>query len=81
VTVTPTAIPAPPVRPLSARLVDILVWGGVIGLLLISFGPVDMAHVPKLFSNSQNMRQFAQDFTHPDFTYWKLYVAKMWLTV
>lgn len=74
-------VPAPPTRPLTQQLVDLVVWGGVIVFLIASFGPVDMSHLPKLFSKSQNMRQFGADFIHPDFSYWRLYVAQMWLTV
>ena len=77
---TPSALKAP-VRPLSARLVDVLVWGGVAALLIVSFGPVDMAHLPRVFANSQNMRQFGQEFAKADFGHWKLYIAQMWLTV
>ena len=76
-----TAMLKPPVRPLSARLVDILVWGGVAVLLIVSFGPVDMAHLPRVFTNSQNMQQFGQEFAKADFGHWKLYIAQMWLTV
>ena len=76
-----TAALRPPVRPLSARLVDILVWGGVAVLLVASFGPVDMAHLPRVFTNSQNMQQFGQEFAKADFGHWKLYIAQMWLTV
>jgi phosphonate transport system permease protein len=77
----PTGIPQAPTRSLAQRAPDLLVWGGVIVLLLISFGPVDMGHLPRLFTNSQNMRQFGQEFLHPDFSSWRLYVAQMWLTV
>ena len=76
-----TAAMKPPVRPLSARLVDVLVWGGVAVLLIVSFGPVDMAHLPRVFTNSQNMQQFGQEFAKADFGHWKLYIAQMWLTV
>lgn len=77
----PPGIPAAPTRSLAQRAPDLLVWGAVIVLLLVSFGPVDMAHLPRLFTNSQNMRQFGQEFLRPDFSSWKLYVAQMWLTV
>ena len=76
----PASLP-PPVRPIAQRLIDLVVWGGVIGLLLISFAPVDMGHLPRVFSNSRNMRQFGQEFAHPDFQFWRLYIAQMWLTV
>ncbi len=72
---------APPIRPLSDRLFDILVWGGVILLLIVSFIPAEIYKLPLLFTNSENMQTFTQRFTHPDFTDWKLYVGAMWLTV
>ena len=71
----------PPTRPVRQRLIDLLVWGGVFLLLANAFGPTDMSHLPRLFSNSRNMRQFGLEFVHPDFQYWKLYIAQMWLTV
>jgi phosphonate transport system permease protein len=74
-------IPAAPTRSLVQRAPDLLVWGGVIVLLLVSFGPVDMSHLPKLFTNSENMRQFGKEFLHPDFSQVRLYIAQMWLTV
>lgn len=79
---TPAAtIPPPPVRPLTQRLVDLLVWGGVALLLIVSFAPVQLDRFGLLFSNSANMREFAHGFAHPDLGNWKLYVAQMWLTV
>jgi phosphonate transport system permease protein len=78
---SPAGIPPPPRRSPLQRAPDILVWGGVIILLLISFGPVDMSRLPLLFTNSANMRQFGGEFLRPDFTSWRLYVAQMWLTV
>jgi phosphonate transport system permease protein len=77
----PAAALQPPRRTLVERGPDILVWGGVLALLAVSFGPVDMGHVAKLFTGSQNMREFGAEFLHPDFTDWRLYVAQMWLTV
>ncbi|CAN7505006.1 phosphonate ABC transporter, permease protein PhnE [Phenylobacterium sp. LjRoot225] len=71
----------PPRRSLAERAPDILVWGGVLALLLVSFGPVDMAHVVKLVTGSENMREFGREFLSPDFTDWRLYVSQMWLTV
>jgi phosphonate transport system permease protein len=74
-------VPPPPRRSLAQKAPDMLVWGGVIVLLLVSFGPVEMQRLPLLFANSQNMRDFGADLMRPDFTHWKLYVAQMWLTV
>ncbi len=78
---TPALPPGPPRRPLAHRLLDLLVWGGFIVLLLASFGPVEIDRLPRLFTNSANMRAYAADFMHPDFSQWRLYVGQMWLTV
>jgi phosphonate transport system permease protein len=78
---TQPAVPPPPRRSLAERGPDLLVWGGVIDLLLVSFGPVEMGRFGRLFSNSENMRQFGQGFLKPDFTHLGLYVSQMWLTV
>lgn len=75
------AVPPPPSRSLVQRAPDLLVWGGVLVLLLISFGPVNIGHFGKLFTNSENMRQFGAEFLRPDFTNLRLYVGQMWLTV
>ena len=82
-TVQPAAaeIPRPPQRTLVQRAPDILIWGAVIILLLVSFGPVDMGHFSKLFTNSENMREFGKDLLHPDFTNLRLYISQMWLTL
>jgi phosphonate transport system permease protein len=58
-----------------------VVWGGVIALLLVSFGPTEMGKLPLLFSNAGNIREFSKELLQPDFEQWPLYVAQMWLTV
>lgn len=78
---TGAEIPAPPRRSVMQRAPDTLVWGAVIVLLMIAFKPVEMANVTKLFTNSQNMREYGGELLKPDFTDWRLYVDKMWLTV
>ena len=72
---------APPVRPLGQRLTDLLVWGGVLVLLLVSVGPVQLRKMLLIFSNSANMRAFAGGFRHPDFANLATYVSAMWLTI
>lgn len=74
-------VPPPPRRTLAQRAPDLIVWGGVIALLLISFGPVEINRLPLLFTNSQNMREFGAQLLQPDFSQWKLYAAQMWLTI
>jgi phosphonate transport system permease protein len=77
----PGPVPPSPRPSLAARAPDLLVWGGVAALLLVSFAPVEMVRFGQLFAHSENMRQFGQEFLRPDFTQWRLYVAQMWLTV
>jgi phosphonate transport system permease protein len=77
---TPGAIP-PPVKPLTQRLIDYVLFGGLLFLLVISFQSVEMERLPKLFTQSGNMKEIGTALIHPDFTYWKTYVAQMWLTV
>jgi phosphonate transport system permease protein len=79
--VTPADVPPPPRRSLVQQAPGLLLWGGVLVFLAIAFKPVEIAHVSKLFTQSQNMQEFGRGFLHPDFTQWKLYVAQMWLTV
>jgi len=74
-------IPAPPSRSLAQRAPDLLVWGAVLVLLLIAIKPVEMHNIGKLFSNSQNMREYGAELMHPNFDNWRLYVAQMWLTI
>ncbi|MCW5761542.1 MAG: phosphonate ABC transporter, permease protein PhnE [Phenylobacterium sp.] len=76
-----TAVPPPPQKTFMQRLPDLLVWGGVIALLLIAFGPAEISKLPLLFARSENMQTFAREFAHPDWTDLKLYVGQMWLTI
>ena len=71
----------PPRRPLSERLFGFALWGGIVVLLVVSFGPAEVWRFPMLFTQSENMRQFGQDFLRPDFADWRIYVAQMWLTL
>lgn len=79
--VTDTDLLKPPSRPLGQQLFDLGLWGGIIVLLVISFGPAEMSKLPKLFENSDNMRQFGREFLHPDFSDWTFLASQMWLTV
>lgn len=76
-----SAVPKAPTRSLAQRAPDMLLWGGVIVLLLIGFKPVEMSHFAKLFTNSENMREYGRELLKPDFSNLRLYVAQMWLTV
>lgn len=71
----------PPHRPLLDRLFDLIVWGGVAILLVMSFGPVEVRKASLLVSKSDHMSAFLHDFLKPDFGQWKTYVGMMWLTI
>ncbi len=79
--VTNSDLLKPPSRPLGQQLFDLGLWGGIIVLLVISFGPAEMSKLPKLFENSDNMRQFGREFLNPDFSDWTFLVSQMWLTI
>src|SRR6201996_5474621 len=74
-------IPPPPSRSLAQKAPDLLVWGLVVVLLLFAIKPVEMGHFTKLFTNSQNMREFGADLLHPNFDQLRLYIGQMWLTI
>ena len=78
---TTSAVPPPPRQTLAQRAPDLLIWGVLVVLLLIAFGPAELYKLPLLFSNSSNMQELGRGFLTPDFTNWKLYVAKMWETI
>ena len=71
----------PPSRPPAQRVFDLILWGGIVLMLIASFGPVEMNKLPMVFANSANMQQFGHDFLRPDFTDWGFLVGKMWLTI
>lgn len=71
----------PPTRSVSDSMFDLLVWGGVTLLLIISFVPAELYKLPLLFSNSENMQTFSQEFLHPNFENWRAYAKAMWLTI
>ena len=78
---TPGVIPPPPRPPLTRRLVDLALWGGVLALLLVSFEPVQMQRLGLVFTNNANIRELGSEFLHPDMGHWGTYVEQMWLTV
>lgn len=81
-------IPPPPKRSASAQAFDILLWGGVIVLLVISFRPAEIDKFPQLFIEADKMRAFGQGFFAPFLDPalfmamdWPIYVGKMWQTI
>lgn len=71
----------PPKKPTSEVVFDFLLWGGIALALIISFGPVELAKLPQVFTNSQNMRDFGREFIRPDFSNFGSLVKDMWLTI
>jgi hypothetical protein len=58
-------IPPPPRKSASAQAFDILLWGGVIALLVVSFKPAEIDKFPQLFTEAGRMREFASGFFAP----------------
>jgi phosphonate transport system permease protein len=71
----------PPRKPAGEVMFDTVLWGGIALLLIISFGPVELIKLPMVFTNQQNMREFAHEFVRPDFSNFGSLVADMWLTI
>jgi phosphonate transport system permease protein len=87
-TLPQASIPPAPKRSASALAFDVLLWGGVIVLLVISFRPAEIDKFPQLFTDTSRMTQFAKQFFAPfgDLTLflsmdWGLFIAKMWQTI
>lgn len=80
-TVVAGGIPRPPAKSLSAWLLDLLLWGGIAVVLMISFDKVDMVNLPKLITNQESIRTYGRELLRPDFTNWRHLVGLMWLTV
>jgi phosphonate transport system permease protein len=79
--VADSEVPRPPTRSLVQRAPDLAIWGLVVVVLIFAVKPVEMSHAARLFTNSQNMREFGQDFLQPNFDKMGLYVSQMWLTI
>ncbi|GAD59003.1 phosphonate ABC transporter, permease protein PhnE [Brevundimonas sp. BAL450] len=63
-----------------------MLWGGLLLLLLISFGPVDMSRLPLLFTNTDNIRLYGRELLNPPMPWdnpelWARLVGQMWLTI
>lgn len=75
------SIPRPPAKSAGAWALDVLIWGGLAVLLLISIDAVDLGNLSRLITNSANIQQFAADLLRPNFADWRLFVGKMWETI
>ncbi|CAM3071320.1 Phosphate-import permease protein phnE [Brevundimonas diminuta] len=74
-------VPAAPQKSAVSWAMDVLVWGGVIAVLLYSVDAVDLGNISRLFSGNDSMKMFVHDLLRPDFSDWKMFVAKMWETI
>lgn len=74
-------VPEPPAKSAAAWSLDLLLWGGLALVLLVSFGPVDIGNLGRLFENSANIRTYGRDLLNPDWSNWAQLVEQMWLTV
>ena len=78
---SPGAVPAPPQKSMAAWAMDVLLWGGLALVLIISFGPVDMDRFGYLFTNTDNIRIYGRDLLRPDFSDIGRLIEQMWLTI
>jgi phosphonate transport system permease protein len=75
------AIPRPPTRALAERLFDLVVWGGIAVLLVVSFHGAEIGKAGSLVSGAGNMRRLGVEFVRPDWTHLVEYIQQMWLTI
>ncbi|MBO0663146.1 phosphonate ABC transporter, permease protein PhnE [Jiella sp. MQZ9-1] len=68
-------------RDWSRTIWNVVIAGGLIASLVISWGPADMGSWISLFTDSSNMAQYLEGFSHPDFSEWHYYVQEMIVTV
>jgi phosphonate transport system permease protein len=81
-------IPPPPSKTISSRAFDVLLWGGVIALLAVSFRSAEIYKFPQLFTGAGRMQEFMTGFFSPFLdpkafmaADWPLYIGKMWDTI
>jgi len=74
-------VPNPPAKSMGAWALDVLIWGGVAVVLLISIDAVNLKDIASVVTNSERVEVFGRDFLRPDFANWRLFVAKMWETI
>ena len=76
-----TAVPQPPSKSAMSWALDLLVWGGIAAVLVYSVDAVDLANLSQLVTNSDQIQNFGRELLRPDFSDWRLFVAKMWETI
>ncbi|MEM8752933.1 MAG: phosphonate ABC transporter, permease protein PhnE [Pseudomonadota bacterium] len=70
-----------PGRGAQEKIFDVLIWGGLVVLLVWSFGPAEIDRLGEVFSGSGNMALLLGDFFEPNFRYWRTYLDLMLETV
>lgn len=64
-----------------SRLVDLLVWGGLLIALILSFQAVQIDRIPRLFTGSASASELAGSLLNPDFTRVSYFLEKLLETV
>ncbi len=72
---------APPTTGMAQRIGNWLMILVVVALLSVSFRGAHINDLHMLVDNSGNAGKYLQEYLHPDFSDWKLYVARMWETI
>jgi len=67
----------PPATGMATRIGNWLMILIVVAILAVSFKGGHLNELHKLVDNSANTGAYLQDYLHPDFSDWKLYLAKM----
>ncbi|WP_421792868.1 phosphonate ABC transporter, permease protein PhnE [Hyphobacterium sp.] len=63
------------------RLIDALIWGGMMGLLVWSFWPAEVFKFPLLGANADRMGEYLAGFARPDFSEWQNYLEQIVVTI
>jgi phosphonate transport system permease protein len=72
---------APPTTGMAQRITNWLMILVVVALLAVSFRGAHMQDLHMLVDHSSNTGTYLQEYLHPDFSDWKLYVQRMWETI
>lgn len=70
-----------PARGMQEKIFDALIWGGLVGLLIWSFGPAEIERLGDVLAGGGDMALLLGDFLEPDFRYWRTYLDLMLETV
>ncbi|MGE0233335.1 MAG: phosphonate ABC transporter, permease protein PhnE [Flavobacteriaceae bacterium] len=70
-----------PRRSLRSTLLTYLVWLCVIGVLAWAYDPAEVYRWVNLFTDADNMLEYAMGFAEPNFHEWRYYLSEMVLTV